>query len=203
MKYILIVIFGTLFTSDESAKSYYFPLENLKESKIYVYSAKENPLDTEYWKLTYNVQDSTLVTEAFHSNFEKYEYFREKITDKGTQLEKFISFVAKNRRGKSAKYNRKPIKKDVYLWSTKKPYTYSAYFMDEDYGKIILIKTREFIKEETLTINTKTHNVLKFKETYTYKIASTSEKYTHDQITYYAKGIGLVRMEKNILIKKM
>ncbi|WP_200849372.1 hypothetical protein, partial [Klebsiella pneumoniae] len=62
--------------------------------------------------------------------------------------------------GKPAKYNRKPIKTDVYLWNTEKPYTYSAYFTDEDFGKIIFKKTRSFEKEEELTIDSKVHKVL-------------------------------------------
>lgn len=193
---LISIVFITLLYSCNSAKGYYFPVGELTESKIYTYTCKTDSKKTEYWKMTYNPKDNTLVTEAFHRNFEKFEFFEEKLTDTGFQLERFVTHIAQDKTGKPAKIVRTPIEKDVYLWEMEKPYTYSASFIDEDFGKILFEKKRTFDAKEKLTINSEVYDVLKFTANCKTELVSKKEKYTYKQITHYAKNIGMVRSEK-------
>lgn len=193
---LISIFLITLLYSYDSAKDYYFPVEELTDSKIYTFTCKADSKRTEYWKLTYNPKDSTLVTEAFHANFEQFEFFEERLTSKGFQLEKFVTHIAQDKTGRPAKVIRKPIEKDVYLWETKKPYTYSASFIDEDYGEILFAKKRTFVGKEKLTVNSEEYDVLKFTADCKTELISTKEKFEYSQITYYAKNIGMVRSEK-------
>lgn len=197
LQFISILIVMLIFDS-YSAKDYYFPVEELTESKIYVYTCKANSLDTEYWKLTYHPKDNTFTTEAFRSNFEQYEFFEEKLTNTGFQLERFVTHIARDRMGRPAKIVRKPIEKDVYLWETEKSYTYSASFIDENYGEVLFEKKRTFDAKEKLIINSKVYDVLKFTADCKTELVSKKEKFTYKQITHYAKNIGMVRSEKQL-----
>ncbi|MFK7747335.1 MAG: hypothetical protein AB8B65_02985 [Kordia sp.] len=198
MKYIqlITVILVSFIFSSESAKAYYFPMDKLIESKIYVYSCKEDPSETQYWKLTYNPTDSTFVTEAFDSRFFRFEFFQEKLTATGFQVEKFVTYIEQDKRGKPGKLVRKPIEKDVYLWKTDTPYMYSSTMIDEDYGEVIFSKTRTFAGKEKVTVNSKVYNALKFTAECKTELVATKENYKYNQITHYAKNIGMVRSEK-------
>ncbi|MGH1383909.1 hypothetical protein [Kordia sp.] len=199
MKYIqlITVILVSFIFSSENAEEYYFPVKELTESKVYTYTCKEDPSKTQYWKLTYNPTDSTFVTEAFDSHFFQFEFFQEKRTDTGFQMEKFVTYIQRNKRGEPGKLVRKPIETAVYLWKTDKPYMYSSTMIDEDYGEILFQKKRTFADKEKLTVNSKTYDVLKFTDEYKTTLVSTKESFKFNQIIHYAKNIGMIRSEKN------
>lgn len=191
----LILIFIIIFTSYGcSIRDYYFPMSDLTESKIYKYECKSDSSLTEYWKITSNLTDNTLITEAFSYDYIQYEFFKEKITEKGSKLLEFISY--KNNNESIDTVINKPIKLDVFKWDKSGTYIYSSESIDNYYGKISFEKEREYISVEKLIILNKEYSALKFKGIYTTKINSINKSFKKEQFSYYAKGIGLVKMEK-------
>ncbi|MFK5982344.1 MAG: hypothetical protein QM499_05460 [Flavobacteriaceae bacterium] len=192
--FLLFIITVTL--AGCSIKEYYFPMAELVEGKIYTYECKAEPSNTEFWKLTSNLTDNTLITEAFNSDYKQYEFFKEQLNNNGAILLEFISYRSnENEQNVSAVIN-KPIDLDVFKWKTDNPYKYSSETIDENYGKVIFEKKREFLEEVKLTVLEKEHKALKFKESYKTVVSKTKQKYEYSQFSYYAKGIGLVKMEK-------
>lgn len=181
--------------SGSSVKDYYFPISEWTESKIYKYECKLDPTKTEYWKLTSDKKNNILTTEAFNSDYEQYELFKEQLTSNGSELIEFISYQTSNNGQKDSIIN-KPIELDVFKWNTDKPYQYSSESMDPYYGKVTFKKKREFIKQEIITVLGKEYKALKFKGNYITQVERTNRFYEKNQFSYYAKGIGLVKMDK-------
>ena len=197
MKYVkLIFTFIVILTLVRcSIKDYYFPMSELTESEIYKYECKSEPSKTEYWKLTSNLTDNILITEAFDSEYKQYEFFKEQLTGNGSELLEFISYRTYDNGRKETVIN-KPIERDVFKWRTRNPYKYSSESIENDYGKVTFKKKREFVGKEKMTILGKEYNVLKFKGNYKTEIENTKQSYEKNQFSYYAKGIGLVKMDK-------
>ena len=112
-------------------------------------------------------------------------------------MEKFVTYIEQDKKGKSGKLVRKPIEKDVYLWKTDKPYRYATTMIDEDYGEVLYEKIRTFAGKEKVTVNSKIYDVLKFTGECKTELVSTKENYKYSQVTHYAKNIGMVSSEKN------
>ena len=192
LKTLFLLVSLTLI-KNESAKAYYFQLADLKDSIVYKFECKEDPSETQYWKLTAN--NNTLITEAYTNDLEKFEFFVEEYTDVGTEVTKYISYY-KNKSGEIDVIDRRIKDKDVYKWSTEKDYGYSAEFIDKNYGSIASSVYRTFEKETVISVLGTNHNVLKFKCIYRTQIPEENYDYKYTQYMYYAKGIGLVKIEK-------
>ena len=171
-------------------------MSELTESKIYKYECKSEPSKTEYWKLTSNLTENTLITEAFNSEYIQYEFFKEQLTKEGSKLLEFISYRTDDNGQKENDVINKPIELDVYKWKTDKPYRYSTEAVEEYYGKVTFEKRREFIGEVKINVLGKEYKALKFKGNYKTEVPKTKQVYQYSQFSYYAKGIGLVKMEK-------
>ena len=84
-KTVIIILPLLIFESDNS-KSYYFQLDDFTESKVYKYECKSDSSNTEYWKLTSDLNENTLSTQAYNSDLRKYEFFKEKFTTDGSKV---------------------------------------------------------------------------------------------------------------------
>jgi len=191
----IIIIGFLLILNNCTIKKYYFQISDFNDSKIYKYECKSKSNKTQYWKLTSNETDNTLITEAFKSNFKQYEYFKEKFTKNGSKLLEFISFRYDNN-DKKMEIIKIPIELDVYKWKTEKPYKYSVEYVEKNYGKIIFQKERRYIGKEVILVFGKKYNAIKLEGIYKTKVISTNQVYEYKQFSYYVKGFGLVKMEK-------
>jgi hypothetical protein len=188
--YIIILTFAGC-----SVKKHYFPMSELTNGKVYKYECKSEPTKTEYWKLTADLKNKTLTTEAYQSDFRQYELFKEKITDKGTEVVEFISYF-KNNNGKTFPVKNTPKDVDVFRWKTKEPYKYSSENQYDSDTKMIFSKEREYIGKVKINILGKEYEAAKFKGSYKTVIENSTEKFEYNQYSYYAKGLGLAKMEK-------
>jgi hypothetical protein len=178
-----------------SVKEYYFPMSELTDGKVYKYECKSDPNQTQYWKLTYDSDAQVLTTEAYESDFRQYELFKEKVTDKGTEAIEFISYI-KKQEGIQLPVNHILKDVDVFRWSTKEPYKYTA---ETDYdGEFTTIFTKERTYEGESKINVlgEDHKAIKLKGDYKTVVVNSSEKFEYSQHSYYVKGVGLAKMEK-------
>jgi len=197
MRYVkLISIFIIILTFVGcSVKEYYFPMSELTNGKVYKYECKSEPTKTEYWKLTSDLKNKTLTTEAYQSDLRQYELFKEKVTDKGTEVVEFISYF-KNNKGIIFPVENTPKDVDVFRWKTKEPYKYSSENQYDSNTKMIFSKEREYIGKVKINILGKEYEAAKFKGSYKTVIENSTEKFEYTQYSYYAKGLGLAKMEK-------
>lgn len=181
-----------------SVKEYYFPISELTNGKVYKYECKSEPSKTQYWKLTSDLKNQILTTEAYESDFRQYELFKEKITDKGTEVIEFTSYL-KNQKGLLLPVYNIPKDVDVFKWNKKKTYKYSA---ETDYDgkyKTIFSKEREYVGKSKISILGNEHEAIKLKGNYKTAVVNSTEKFEYTQYSYYVKGIGLAKMEKKYL----
>jgi len=191
----ILIFLPLILLKNDSAKSYYFQLSDFTESKVYKYECISDSSKTEYWKLTSVLNDNTLITEAYSSDFRKYEFFKEEFTKDGSKVLEFVSYPL-NKSGKTEIINKTLKELDVFKWEKEKNYKYSSEYNDRIYGKISFEKIRTFIGKEKISILGRVYKVLKFKGIYKTEIPLAKYKYEYQQFSYYAKGIGLVKMEK-------
>ena len=178
-----------------SVKKYYFPISELADGKVYKYECKLDPTKTQYWKLTSDLKNQILTTEAFESDFRQYELFKERITDKGTELIEFTSYLKNQKDHLFPVYNI-PKEIDVFKWNTKESYKYSAVTDFDENTKMIFSKEREYIGKTKIFVLGKEYKAIKLKGYYKTVVVNSTEKYEYVQYSYYIKGIGLVKMEK-------
>jgi hypothetical protein len=197
MRYIkpISIIIIILIFSGCSIKQYYFPISELTDGKVYKYECKNEPNRTQYWKLTYNPENKVLTTEAYKSDFRQYELFREKVTDKGTEVIEFISYL-KNGKGLSVPVSNIPKEIDVFRWKKSEPYKYSAETLYAQNQKTIFSKEREYVGKSKITILGKEDEAIKLKGNYKTVVVNSTDKFEYTQFSYYIKGIGLAKMEK-------
>lgn len=195
IKLSLLFISICFFLFSCSFKKYYFPIKDLENGIVYKYECVETPNNTQYWKLTTNKSDQTLVTEAFDSKFKQYEFFKEKITNQGATLLQFDSYKY-NDKNELTIVSQKPIDLDVFKWKKKETYKYSVETKDDKYGTIRFQKTREFICKENVTIFGKTHSAIKLKGLYKTELIDSGKIFEYTQNSWYVKNIGLVKMHK-------
>jgi len=191
----ILIFLPIILLKNDSAKSYYFQLSDFTKSKVYKYECKSDSSKTEYWKLTSNLNDNTLITEAYSSDFRKYEFFKEKFTKDGSKVLEFVSYPL-NKSDKTEIINKNMKELDVFKWEKEKDYKYSSEHDDSIYGKILFEKNRTFIGKEKISILGRGYKALKFKGIYKTEVPLVKYKYEYQQFSYYAKGIGLVKMEK-------
>lgn len=198
MRYVkLLLIFSVVLVfTGCSIKKYYFPMSEMTNGKVYKYECKSDSSRTEYWKLTSNLNENTLVTEAFNSEYEQYEFFKEGLTKEGSKLLEFVSYRTEENGQKQNDVTNKPIELDVFKWKTGTPYLYSSESIEEYYGKVTFEKKREYIGNVKINVFGKEYKALKFKENYKTEVPKANQKYEYIQFSYYAKGLGLVKMEK-------
>lgn len=187
---------------DEHLKEYYFPLESLEQSKVYKYECKANPANTQYWEVSYNQKDQIFTTKAFDNNFIQYELFVEKITNKGTEAIEFVTYLY-SKKGISVPLQKKLRDIDVYKWDSNATYQYSAVATYDKNKKTLFSKKRKYIKKERVSILGKEYDAAKFKSEYLTEFMGSDEKYEYVQYSYYAKGIGLIKMIKTLPTKKI
>lgn len=140
-------------------------------------------------------EKNTLITEAYSSDLKKYEFFVEEFTANGSKVIKFVSYHW-NKSGEMEAVIRNLKEIDVFKWEKNNTYTYSAEYMDKTYGKVSFSKHRTFLKEDIITVLGKDYPALKFKGEYKTKIPNAKYDDEYVQYSYYAKGLGLVKMEK-------
>ncbi len=170
-------------------------MSKLTNGNVYKYECKSEPSKTQYWKLTSDLKNQILITEAYESDFRQYELFKEKITDKGTEVIEFTSYL-KNQKNLLLPVYNIPKDVDVFKWKTKEPYKYSAETDYEGKYKTIFLKEREYVGKSKIKILGKEHEAIKLKGNYKTVVVNSTEKFEYTQYSYYIKGIGLAKMEK-------
>ena len=183
---------------------YYYPINDTNEIKIYKYVDPTESESPTYWKTTTDVKNNTILTESYNSNFKLFNSFLEKINKEETNLLKYVDYEDGTNET-IIEINATVKKNKVYASDKKVEYSYAVAY-ENIYGKMYLEKKRQFIGFEEITVQGKKYSVAKFKDEYLVNAIEQNDKFVFFQISYYAKGIGMIKsvrtfsdMEQNIL----
>lgn len=189
-----LCIFTSCFTG--SLKDYYYPLEIEDEVAVYEYVNIDNPNYSEYWKVITDPSAETLITESYHADFELYNTFYEVFEDDGAMLTSYIDYEeAKDGTIKEIKGT--PTTDNVFRWDNAKSYDFSVDYVNK-YGRFEFTKRRTNLGFVNITVNGEEHKVIKFFDEYLVNALDQNDKYSFTQVSYYAKGIGMIKYERHI-----
>ena len=168
-----------------NAEDYYFNLSDFEEPKIYFYYNQADPENSQYWKLSSNIEDSTLVTEAYTIDFDQFEFFKEKYDSTGSKVVEYVMINGSDSLFCFIDDS------DVYRWSPKESITYivkyPGAFYDDGYTK-----TREFGSVDSMDVLGNKREVMRFQDEYFFYEAG-QVVFSRMQQSFYAKRVGMVR----------
>ena len=184
----LIIILNSC--SNKNLSNYYFPINQQSETKIYKYIDPKNAEPDVYWMTKTNPEKKTLITETYNSNFKLYNSFEERIEKGKAQLVNFIDYEEENNTSKEII----GVIKENQVFNSDKSKTYSYMVEYENkFGKISYKKKRKFLEFEQIEIQGKKYKTAKFKDEYFIDVIDLNDKFGFHEISYYAKGIGMVK----------
>ena len=175
---------------------YYYPIGEKPITKIYVYVNPNNSELNEYWKVTSNPSNKSLLTESYDSNFRLYNKFEEVQTKNGYDL---INYIEYEYQGTYADQEipSQVIEPEVYKFDLTEECKYIVKYKNM-HGNFKFTKYRKFDGRETISVLNKQYETTKFKDKYFIEAIDLNDNYEFEQTTYYSKGIGMVKYERNI-----
>lgn len=178
--------------SNKNLSNYYFPINQKSETKIYKYVDPKNIEPDLYWKTVTNPIKKTLITESFNSNFELYNTFEEHVENGKAQLINYIDYEVEY--NSTSKEIIGVIKENqVFNADKSETYSYRVEYKNK-LGNISYKKKRKFLAFEQIKIQGKKYNTAKFKDELFIKIINSNDEFEFHEISYYAKGIGMVKL---------
>ena len=174
-----------LATARNSAKDYYFNLDNFEEPKIYFYYNQADPTLSQYCKLSSVPDSNFFITEAYTTNFEQFEFFKEEYDSIGSKV---IEYTIIN--GSDSLFSTIGAS-DVYHWIPNESITYSVNYPTTFYHGGYT-KVREFASVDSMEILGNKLEVIRFKDEYTF-YGHGEVRFSRMQQSFYAKEIGMVR----------
>jgi hypothetical protein len=171
----------------KDANDFYFDLNSHRKPKIYYYECPEDSKKSQYWKV--KSKKENLITEAFSSTFNQFEYFKEKFDSSGSFLVNYEMINKGNVTNCSIEENK------VYLWNSSEAYSYQVRYLTDN-GYVQFRKTRNFLRKDSIQIMDALHEVLVFSGHYEFINETYKDTLTFNQFSYYSAGLGFVKYER-------
>lgn len=210
--FILLVLLANCSSKQEvislgGLDKYYFPIEELKEAKVYHY---KNEIDSEpdlFWKLSVKADDEKtfFITESYSYSTDnkliQIEEIKEEITEQGSFVVEYIQYEHDDY-GNVFKLNSVLEDNCVFLWrmNSKDKITWTFHHESKVFNELTrnATKTRQLknIDKEVNIFGNK-HKAIVFNDEidleYTYNETNQVESsYPSLQVSCYAKGVGMV-----------
>ena len=181
---LLCLVFFLASCGSHKTKEYYFQIDNFEQGKVYVYESEKSGRK-DYWLMESQPEKGILITKAHNSDFFLYNEFIEQYDDNGSRLIEYIDYWEEDGVEMGGiQYD--VVQNGVMDWSLSGPIN----FVLTNEGEKIE-KSREYKYETTIDVLGKELEAMVFEDIY--KSSNSDQEYS--SIRYYAKGIGLVRLE--------
>lgn len=176
-------------------RSYYFPVGQLEEASVYRYANLTDAGNGQLWHLSSDGTRNRLQIRAYYADREPFEFSREKITGRGAKLTSLTGFVP--REGQGSDTIRYELDEGLsYAWHPEREYGWSATFSDSGLQDARLQVSRRFERRDSLRVMGRMQPVAVVRGQYAIEMTDSDDAFTFEQLSYYAEGIGLVRMER-------
>ncbi len=212
LKFILYFLFFYLSACNNipgkrDIKAYYFPLEDLKEGKIYEYQAVgTDSIAPFYWhfQTVQKGENTYLISQYFDHNFRLQQFTKEEIVKNGTLLTDFFLYAVDTITGQQVQYPVNIEANNAFpfeVGDSTGTFLFKLYWTDylNPNQKIRLIRNRYFMGDATYSFNGKEIDCVRF---YTKELLEIEEEgfqeLQYDGIELYAKNIGLIYFKKEI-----
>jgi len=169
-------------------KGYYFPYNKFTTQKTYCYVNMNDTLEKSYWMMQTKIEgkDTSFCTTILNAKKQKSEDLNEKVSDHGTNIQKYNLFKPEDNRLAA---ECKIIESSVFNWIMNQGESIAWKVEFEQFDskqKIMMTKDRTFINLDT------TKNIAYFIDKMSMVIEGTGQKIEYQVETQYKKNIGLI-----------
>lgn len=205
--FLTFILFSHCKEDKRNIKDFYFPIEELKEGKVYEYHSIGNEHDPPfYWYYQTIEQDGNayLIGTYYGYDFSQYQLIQEEIVGNGMLLDKFFWFETDTTSNTQYQVPVNVESGNVFGFELSDPPSVLVssinWRMPSDTStKMTFVRNRQFEKDTTYSYNSQSYDCLKF---YVRELID-NENEGHLEQEYeasevYAKGIGLIYFRKNI-----
>jgi len=205
-----IILITACAKSDDkiNIKSYYFPIEELTEGKVYEYQSANDPsLPPEYWYYRSFESDTGtfFIGNFYDENFEVQQFFTEEIVSNGTLMQNYFLY-ARDTAGLQVQVPTEILVPNVFPFEVRDSGGIFLYKMkwnsgQGNEGSTTLIRNRYYEGKDQYDFEGKNHECVVFSlrelvEVYDPIEGNIEPEYQGKEL--YAKGIGLVYYEKEL-----
>lgn len=208
---ILLLSLSTLYSCQSGNKtknirSYYYPVADFMDGKVYEYKAVNDSLAPFYWyfRTTISRGDTILTSEYFDHNFIVQQLTNEEIVKNGVILNDFYLYETDSLTGQQ-KQNKVRVEVDnVYPFEVTDStglFLYKVFWKDykEPSQKYRLIKNRHYMGEDSYIYKGQSLACVQFFNRELLEIEAVGfQEVSYNSVELYAKNIGLVYFRKEI-----
>lgn len=208
---VLCLCLGSLYSCQPKNKttnirSYYYPVANFMDGKVYEYQAVNDSLAPFYWyfRTTISRGDTILTSEYFDYNFTVQQLTNEEVVKNGVILNDFYLYETDSTTGQQ-KQNPVRIEVDnVYPFEVTDStglFLYKVFWRDyhQPDQKYRLIKNRHYMGTDSYTYKGQIVECVRFLNKELLEIETVGfQEVTYNSVELYAKNIGLVYFRKEI-----
>jgi len=208
---ILCLCFGSFYSCQPTIKttnirSYYYPVADFMDGKVYEYQAVNDSLAPFYWyfRTTISRGDTMLTSEYFDHNFIIQQLTNEEIVKNGVILNDFYLYETDSITGQQ-KQNPVRVEVDnVYPFEVTDStglFLYKIFWRDyqQPNQKYRLIKNRHYMGADSYAYKGQAVECIRFLNKELLEIEEVGfQEVTYNSVELYAKNIGLIYLRKEI-----
>ncbi len=196
--YAILILLSFKVYGQDNFRENYFKVSEFKKGKTYSFIDVNNEDNTHNWQMHYKIESSDTVfyTNGLDKKNRVIEVFIEKLQIDGTKMMGYQT-IDFDSIGGNQKMTYDIMSTDVYKYNQEKyPLVWSV-LSSGPYGREKLTKKRVVVsKNETQNIYKTVYNCLVFKDEFTLEYLDVNQVINFYQLSYYAKGFGLVRYNR-------
>ena len=169
-------------------KDYYFPYSEFTKQKTYCYVNMNDTTEKSYWVMQTKIEgkDTLFCTTILDTKKQKSEDLIEKVTENGTQIQKYNLFKPEDNQFTA---ECKIIESSVFNWNVNQD---EIITWKVEFPEFVSKQTIEMTKNRTFLSIDKINNTVSFEDKMHMVLKSSDQKFEYKLETLYKKNIGLV-----------
>ncbi|MCR9286779.1 MAG: hypothetical protein NXI23_05230 [Bacteroidetes bacterium] len=203
----VLVLFTFCNNDHRNIKEYYFPIEELKDGKVYEYqsiSDERNPPFYWYYQTLEQQKSTFLIGTYYGPDFTQYQLIQEEMVSNGMLLDNFYWFEPDTLNNKQIQVPANIESGSVFGFELYDPPTVLVSSINwrmpsDTLTKMTFIRNRQYDKDTTYSYQNQTYDCVKF---YVRELIDNENEghleQEYEATEIYAKGIGLIYFRKDI-----
>jgi len=174
-------------------------MSHFSTPKTYVFKNVNDTLNLAYWKMYYKIenQDTMFYTNVSSADMKTTEIFKEKINTDSSTLNEYL-LVSYDSLQSEIINKVNVINNDVFIFATNDSTIEWKININDKNISSYLSKKRTLVDTTNLTYGNIEYECLVYKDDFLYKVPSYNINDKFSQLSYYAKGLGLIRYTRTL-----
>lgn len=195
---ILIALFNNK-GNHEQLMDYYFQFDSEPTVRVFHYIDGTTGKTKMHWKVSTNPEKRTITTDTYNEDYNLINTFVEVVGEDEANLLAYTDYVQDDQQN-TIKVEAE-VRRDIVYSIGSKPISYIVQYNDT-FGRTELEKTRTFKRYDLVNIRGTEYQCAIFQEKYHFHWLDMGDHFYFDQLSYYALGLGLVKIDRTTKEKK-